>query len=226
MMPAWDEGAFCAPLTELLVALGYRVHIYDTLSLAIDCENLAAAAIVWDAVLRTRHPRIDLAVGQAYGGALVQYLLATALADCPRVIGLSAPTYTDSNLLAGLRALLHELETGSARSALRALDWWVHAANLPMPETTEPIVAPPATAQRLRAGLSHLCTNDARQQVTGFNGSFLWLYGEASRLVRGTNIIPALNRSGQRAIGIPSCGMRPLADARHLTLNLINQFLE
>jgi pimeloyl-ACP methyl ester carboxylesterase len=222
----WDDGTFCAPLTELLLDCGYRVSIYDTMSVAQDCADLLSTAVRWGAILRTRHTRIDLAVGQAYGGALVQYLLADTLANCPRVIGISAPNYYDDALRAGLSGILDTLMHMGPAAALSETDWMVQANHSSPSQPTDPVAVPPDTARRLQAGLTHLCAVDAREQVASFAGRILWLYGEASRLVRGCNIIPIVRKPLQNAIALPHCGMRPLADAREEAMALIRDFLE
>jgi len=225
IMPSWDHGAFCRPLTDLLLARGYSVFIYDTMGIASECSDLADAAARWAEILSIRHPRIDLVVGQAYGGALIQYMLADALSDCPKVLGISAPTYCDDALRAGLGDVLQELSHSGPEAALQAMAWRVMAeSNSAVPE--RPQSAPAETEMRFERGLSHLCTADARRQVEGFRGQVLSLYGEESRLVRGCNIILAAHSTRQRAVGLPACGMRPLTDAEEASLALIADFLD
>ncbi|MEJ8675257.1 hypothetical protein [Chromobacterium amazonense] len=225
MMAVWDNGAFCAPLTEQLVARGYRVTVYDTMSLARDCDDLPQAAARWAAVLAERHFSVELAVGQAYGGALVQYLLGGALSACPRFLGISAPTYCDGPLRAGLGDILRLLRDSSPEAALQMLEWRVladHSDTMP----ARPEQAPDEAAARLAPGLSHLLDADARAEVAAYGGRALWLYGEGSRLVRGSNIVPAPRRAHQRAVGLPDCGMRPLSDAQAESIALIEAFLD
>lgn len=225
MMAEWDDGAFCAPLTLLLLARGYRVSIYDTMSVADECSSLPQAAARWAEILTARHPHIDLAVGQAYGGALIQYLLADALVACPRVLGISAPTYCDDVLRANLCEVLDELLCAGPEAALQMLECKV----LPYSRLDRPMrpqSAPPMTVSRLYSGLTHLGYADARAQVTDYPGNVLWLYGEESRLIRGDNIIPAPYNALQRSVGLPHCGMRPLNDAKDTSLALIENFLD
>lgn len=225
MMAAWDHGAFCGPLTELLLVRGFHITVYDTMSLARHCADLPEAALRWSEILASRHSRIDLAVGQAYGGALLQYLLDGVLAKCPRFLGISAPTYCDDALRAGLGDVLRQLRDCGPEAALQSLEWRVLAEGSvvvpPVPEQ-----APAETVARLTPGLSHLCAADARRSVAAYRGRALWLCGDASRLVRAGNIAPAPHYAGQRVASLPGCGMRPLNDARDTALALIEDFLD
>lgn len=223
MMATWDAGSFCAPLTSLLVERGYRVTVYDTMSVARHCEDLPQAADRWGTILSDSHPAgIELVVGQAYGGALVQYMLRTALSSCPRFLGISAPTYCDETLRLALGSILHQFGE-SAEDALQMLEWHVLAND---DETVPPRAerAPLEAAPRLTAGLSHLLSADARDKVASYAGNAMWLYGQRSRLVRAPNIVPALRNENQRAIGL-ACGMRPLHETRAESMDLIDMFL-
>lgn len=226
VLAEWDEAAFCMPLLDLLVARGYQVHVYDSLSLAQEGSTLHATSEHWDAYLRTNHPQIDLAVGQAYGGALVNSLLSGFLKTCPRVLGLSAPTRCSAELQSNLASILMSLDTQGETAALHLLEHYVK------PERNDEYQPWPLTkleesgvGQRLRIGFSQLIKADARSQVNNYTGHMLQIYGAASRLVNIDSIIMSGDSRRQVAIGISSCGMRPVTEAPETALRLIADFL-
>ena len=78
ILAEWDQGKFCTPLIKLLAARGYHVTVYDTISLARNFSDLSQVAALWGRVIADRHTAgIELVVGQAYGGAVAQYLLGS-----------------------------------------------------------------------------------------------------------------------------------------------------
>lgn len=239
IMPKWDDGKFCAPLVEQLTAKGYQTHIYDSLSLATD-TSLDDTAAAWNQFLQQQHTHIQLAIGHAYGGALVHSLLSGALATCPMVIGISAPTHSNAILRIGLKNILTQLSQYGETAAIAALAYWIQAKNNPTSTLTRslaipssikqengtPHVTPGSTSiQRLRIGLSQLLDFDARPAVEKYVNRLLILYGTASRLVNHHSITLSHTNAQQMCIGLAASGMRPLIDNPTLTLKLIAHFL-
>lgn len=242
ILPTWDDGEFCAPLVAQLTAQGYQTHIYDSLSLATDTslDNTAAA---WNQFLLQQHTRIELAIGQAYGGALVHRLLSSVLATCPRVITISAPTHSHAILSIGLKNILAQLSQYGETAAIAALAYWVKAENNKASTLTTPAISsailceisqenlvsqitPCSTSvQRLRIGLSQLLDFDARQAVEKYAHRLLVLYGTASRLVNHHSITLSHTNPQQICVGLAASGMRPLTDNPTLALKLITHFL-
>lgn len=127
VMPYWDEGQFFAPLTERLVALGYRVMIFDSLSLQPAPEDLATFANAWRQILQGLGP-VQLLAGSALGGALVQSLLASRwAASIPATLLISAPTQADSQLEERLGYMAQLAAAGELTEALCWLEHWVAA---------------------------------------------------------------------------------------------------
>ncbi|MGI4840196.1 MAG: hypothetical protein ACRYF9_21545 [Janthinobacterium lividum] len=127
VMPYWDEGQFFAPLTERLVALGYRVMIFDSLSLQPAPEDLPTFADAWRRILQGLGP-IQLLAGSALGGAVVQSLLASRwAASIPATLLISAPTQADSQLDERLGYMAQLAAAGELTEALRWLEHWVAA---------------------------------------------------------------------------------------------------
>lgn len=223
MMAAWDYGKFCASLIEQLIAHNYCITVYDTMSLARSCHDIEHAAATWGEVLRKRHHTIDLAVGQAYGGAVLHYLLGSVLSECPGFLGISAPVHCDDKLRSSLQDILQKLYENNPAAALQKLEWYVladdHSKEPPWPE-----YVPDETTVRLSAGLSHLCKADSRVEISAYNGRALWIYGENSRLVRGVHI-PPTGCMKHNSVGLSACGMRPLSEAKTKTTALIEMFL-
>jgi len=125
VMPYWDEGQFFAPLTERLVALGYRVMIFDSLSLQPAPGDLASFADAWRQILQGLGP-IELLAGNALGGALVQSLLASRwAAQIPATLLISAPSQADDQLDKRLGYMAELAAARELSEALRWLDHWV-----------------------------------------------------------------------------------------------------
>jgi len=213
VMPSWDEGLFFAPLTQALVAKGYRVLIFDTLSLLVDDdEDFAGFTRRWATVLEPLGP-IALLAGSALGGALVQGLLGTAVGQqTAQALLISSPTKADSVLDRRLGTMAKLASAGDVDSALLLLEQWV------LPARGKPAVPPasgPASdeqaARRLDHGFRLLSKLDVEPQVTAWQGRLLSIFGEDSQLVRAANV--SFKPSAQHlAVGVPGAGMRPLLD--------------
>ncbi|AKA22234.1 hypothetical protein [Pseudomonas chlororaphis] len=214
VMPAWDEGQFFAPLTQSLVDKGYRVVIFDTLSLlGADDEPFIRFTQRWAEVLEPLGP-IALLAGSALGGAVVQGLLATAVGrQAARALLISSPTRADKILDRRLGAMADLASAGDVDTALMLLDQWV------LPARSKPLArhpAPPATAdeqagRRLNQGFRLLSELNVEPQVSAWPGRLLSIFGESSQLVRAANV--SFQASAQHlAVGVPGAGMRPLLD--------------
>lgn len=224
MMAQWDNGAFCQPLLDWLANSGYSVAVYDTVGLCKGSKNLQEATAVWGQFLLENEPKIDLLIGQAYGGAIAQHLLANELAYVRNFIGVSAPTYCDSILGDKLNGVLIELTQVSAEAGLKKLLWCIR----PDTDKTVPEIeglAPAETVERLATGLQQLQNADARNIIADYQGRALWIYGSQSRLVSSVNIVPAPGRSDHQIIKLPHCGMHPFRDVPQLALDAVETFL-
>jgi pimeloyl-ACP methyl ester carboxylesterase len=236
VMPYWDEGAFFAPLTARLMALGYRVMIFDSLSLQPTPGDLPSFAKAWRQILQGLGP-IQLLAGGALGGAVVQSLLASRwAAQIPATLLISAPTQADERLDERLGYMAQLAAAGELTTALRWLDHWVAAdTGIPGPPPT-PVVRglaperpdlhgaehqprplgskPPhhnamaSACERLEHGFGLLAKLDLRNAVNAYPGRLLSLYGEQSHLVRASNV--SFPRTARHlAASIPGSGMRP-----------------
>ncbi|AZE26107.1 alpha/beta hydrolase [Pseudomonas chlororaphis] len=217
VMPTWDEGQFFAPLTQSLVDKGYRVVIFDTLSLLTDDdEPFADFTQRWAGVLEPLGP-IALIAGSALGGAVVQGLLATAVGrQAAQALLISSPTRADKILDRRLGAMADLASAGDVDTALMLLDQWV------LPARAKPAARQPASAasaatadeqagRRLNQGFRLLNELNVEPQVSAWPGRLLSIFGESSQLVRATNV--SFQASAQHlAVGVPGAGMRPLLD--------------
>ncbi|WP_248747699.1 alpha/beta fold hydrolase [Pseudomonas sp. MWU12-2037] len=215
VMPAWDEGQFFAPLTRALVAKGYRVLIFDTLSLLSDDadEDLAHFTRRWAAVLEPLGP-IALLAGSALGGALVQGLLATAVGEqTAKALLISSPTRADTILDRRLGAMAELAGAGDVDKALLLLEQWVLPARRP-PIARPPVQGSPDDKQagrRLDRGFRLLSKLNLESQVSAWPGRLLSLFGEDSQLVRAANV--SFSPTARHlAVSVPGAGMRPLQD--------------
>ncbi|MFI7139473.1 alpha/beta fold hydrolase [Streptomyces massasporeus] len=97
--PAWDEGAFFAPVIDTLTAAGagLRVTVVDTLSLWDErVRTLDDLVARWRALLPA-FGRIDLLCGNALGGAVAQGLLPYVAPGTAALL-VSGPARSDATL--------------------------------------------------------------------------------------------------------------------------------
>ncbi|SER84387.1 hypothetical protein SAMN04487983_102375 [Streptomyces sp. yr375] len=221
VMARWDEGAFLAPVAAALTA-GHRVTVYDTLSLLRDGDDLQALAERWAGVLAAAP--VDLLVGNALGGAVVQHLLAHPWTHRAHVVLLSAPTVADDALDATLERVAAAVEAHGTATALRLLHEVVRGPADPVTSYDD---APhraddPAAGRRLADGLRLLRRADARRTVERFPGRLLHVHGAESRLVQGHHLAtgPAHTR-----VAVPRAGMRPHTDQPDHVRQAITAFL-
>lgn len=214
VMPWWDEGRFFAPITERLVALGYKVMIFDSLSLEIplgQADNLASFTQAWRHILQGLGP-IQLLAGSALGGAVVQGLLGSRWGhSIPAALLVSAPTGADGRLDQRLGLMAQLARDGELQLALEFLDRWV----LPEGQAPQPTLLPnkdlPQACRRLSRGFGYLHGLDLRTAVLAYPGKLVSVYGEQSQLVRAANVSFARSPA-HLAVSIAGSGMRPHLD--------------
>lgn len=214
VMPAWDEGQFFAPLTQSLVDKGYRVIIFDTLSLlAEDDEDFASFTRRWATVLEPLGS-IALIAGSALGGAVVQGLLATPVGQqVAQALLISSPTKADSVLDRRLGAMAELASAGDVDTALMLLDQWVLPARVkpPVRQPDQGVTVDALAGRRLDQGFRLLSKLNVEPQVAAWSGRLLSIFGEDSQLVRATNV--SFKQSPQhQSVSVPGAGMRPLLD--------------
>lgn len=227
VMPVWDEGRFFEPMIAPLVKAGYRVLVFDTLSLLGEAEeSLPAFARRWQQELQALGP-IDLLAGSALGGAVVQSLLGLPIgSSIGRVLLLSSPALADGILDGRLGRMADLALLGDLERALQLLDEWVQPASRILPSGPIEIDAASADwqARRLYLGFRLLNGLDVRQASQDFGGTLLTVYGEQSQLVRGINVHTNAQARHYR-LSIPGGGMRPLLDAPALVLRTVREHL-
>lgn len=227
VMPVWDEGQFFNPMIAPLVKAGYRVVIFDTLSLLADeNESLEDFSKRWQPVL-SGLGQIDLLVGSALGGAVVQALLGSSLAThVSNVLLLSSPALADGILDGRLGRMADLALLGELEQALQLLDQLVQPATRIRPSAPIDIDQASAAlqARRLHLGFRLLNRLDLRQASHSFAGALLTVYGEQSQLVRGINV--HVNEQARHyRLSIPDGGMRPLLDAPALVMRTVRDHL-
>ncbi|MBV2357606.1 alpha/beta hydrolase, partial [Streptomyces sp. J2-1] len=245
VLPRWDHGTFFRRVAEPLLDTGYRITVYDTLSLLHDGDDLKTLVDRWARCLApdgddTYGPSPvaapDLLVGNALGGAVVQAMLTHEWTHSAAVLLLSGPTVADDELNMKLERIAAAVTTRGLPSALRLLDeavrgpgWHPGAPTAahtgPAADDDRPDAAEQESAgRRLSAGLRLLHDADAREPVRDFPGSLLHVYGEESSLVQRQHLATGPGPRHHLA-GIPGAGMRPHADRPDRSRTTIARFL-
>lgn len=227
VMPTWDEGAFIAPLTGHFLSAGYRVVVFDSLSLPVACgETLNTFSERWAELLQPWGIP-DVLVGVALGGALALELVRTSsLASTAALLLLSSPAKADAILDARLGRMAELAQLGHVEEAKRLLDALV------LPEGKHPQQSPETQnsvhleiqGQRLSGGFGLLAGIDLSHSLLAYQGRVLSVFGERSQLVNQPHVV---RTSGphQRTLCIRAGGMRPLADDLDSVVNAIDTFL-
>ena len=215
VMPAWDAGAFLAPLTDELVRIGYLVVVVDSLSiLNKTIEALEGLIYHWHNFLKDFR-NVDLLVGCALGGTIVQGLLRSSWAKrIPKVLLLSAPTKSDEilNRRLGLMSdLAGAQRINEAIALLNQLVLPAHKAHVRIEDMSVSYGEGAEACFRLETGFRLLINVDMTPWVESYDGLLLSIYGQQSQLVRDVNIV-IRNSEKQRSVSIINGGMRPLAD--------------
>jgi len=240
-MAVWDGGAFFAPVTEILVGAGYRVTVFDSLSLLGEIggngisrtpgRDFEAHAARWAAALEREGP-FDLIGGVAFGGATALRLLAAGRS--PALL-LSAPYRADPVLDARLGAIAALAAAGDLPAAQRLMLRRVTADPGPGTAHPGPAAAPAgdvpaasgvvtAEAVRFAHGLSLLSGLDLSRRPRPA-GRVLHLYGEHSQLVSRRHSLP--DRPPRlRSLTVPGAGMRPQHDNPRFVERAVHSFLK
>lgn len=229
VMTHWDHGEFFAPLTEYLTSQHYRVVVYDSLSLLSDRDcDLSAFAERWRPHLEALGP-IDLLAGSALGGALVQTLLATPLAQhVNAALLISAPTVADQVLDQRLGAMAALARAGKLKAASDLLECYVMPA---APATTQSlqvgagVSGPDLPCIRLDKGFGLLQRLDVHESLSRFDKPMLSVVGECSQLVRAEHVQIGA-RPTHRLLEIRGGGMRPLVDAPEAVIQALQGMIE
>ncbi|HGH4676460.1 TPA: alpha/beta hydrolase [Enterobacter bugandensis] len=225
VMPAWDGGAFCAPLVTLLEEKGFSVTIVDTLSLITHDDPQSAI----DALCQTLNAQVKrpwLLVGFAMAGTLVQ-LLAHRLRGVAGVLSVSAPGFADEKLTQRLVRLISLLEKGELGSAMDILHHYVLPEGLPAPREkfTLPDTEKMSAIKRMLTGFSLLLKMDARADIAAYDGNYLAIVGEKSQLASWENQTHS-PRTQHYYKRIPGVGMRPWNDNPAAVNALLNEWID
>ncbi|MBO1337174.1 alpha/beta fold hydrolase [Streptomyces sp. VRA16 Mangrove soil] len=225
VMPHWDSGAFIEQVAGAFLGTGHRVLVHDTVSLLREGDDLARLTERWADVLRRGGP-VDVLVGNALGGAVVQGLLDRPWTHGSDVVVLSGPTVADHELNTKLESIARAVDEQGLAEAVRLKDELVlgtaRPAGPPAPyDGTAPDTA--RAAFRLAAGMRLLHDVDLADRVRAFPGRLLHVYGAESRLVRRAHLAAAAHH---RCVEVPDAGMRPHSDRPELTRALLTRFLE
>ncbi|MFF5782338.1 alpha/beta fold hydrolase [Streptomyces virginiae] len=220
--PSWDEGAFFAPVIEVLAGAGLRVTVADTLSLWDETvDSMAAFTARWRELLPGFGP-VDLLCGNALGGAVAQALLPEA-GPATAALLVSGPTHTDAPLEARLGEIAELAASGRPGEALALLNRRV----LPSGSASERDLGPTpdadeAAGRRLAAGMRLLRGIDLSPAVLAHPGPLLQIVGDRSQLVTRRHVAAAPHHEVHV---VPGTGMRPhFEQAAHVSA-LIRAFL-
>ncbi|WP_144753678.1 alpha/beta fold hydrolase [Bartonella saheliensis] len=193
VMPIWDEGAFCAPLTKLCATKGFQVTPLDTLSLfpkSFHFFNHSAIEILSFMIeeLKEYFKEPAVFVGFSMAGMLVQ-ILASRLLNVRAVLAVNAPGYPDKLLQRRLGDILFHLENNDLAGALEILNVFMHSYGgtkkrvaLEIPKDQKSIAI-----ERMTRGFKLLLALDARNEIVKYRGKFLALVGEKSQLATVDN---------------------------------------
>ena len=218
VMPAWDGGAFCAPLVTLLEEKGFSVTIVDTLNL-ITHDDPQSAIDVLCQTLNAQVKRPWLLVGFAMAGTLVQ-LLAHRLRGVAGVLSVSAPGFADEKLTQRLVRLISLLEKGKLGSSMVILHHYVLPEGSPAPREkfTLPDTEKMSAIKRMLTGFSLLLKMDARADIAAYDGNYLAIVGEKSQLA--SYFVQHYYKR------IPGAGMRPWNDNPAAVNALLNEWID
>lgn len=228
VMPIWDAGEFFRPLTSFFSTQGYKITLFDSLSLldhrALSFEHFVSRWV--EALAGWEVP--DLIAGAALGGALAQALVgSTQLSQCERLLLISTPTQVDAALEAQLQAMIDLANANNVPAAKGLLE------NLVIPDGditvaqhtgfNTPQFPLSVQGKRLAAGFDLLKGIDLSLILSRYRGRTLSIYGQKSQLVKRRNVCKP--QEDIRVVEIPKGGMRPLADNLPLVLSAIGDHL-
>lgn len=220
--PAWDEGAFFAPVTSVLADAGLRVTVVDTLSLWDErIDSMDSFVARWRALLAQYGP-VDLLCGNALGGAVAQALLPD-VAPTTAALLVSGPARTDALLETRLTQIADLAAGGRSDYALALLNRRVQPyGHCPAASADAPAPHDPDAGRRLAAGMRLLCGIDVTEAVRAHPGPLLQIVGSHSQLVTQRHTAAAPHH---RVHVIPGAGMRPHFERTAEVSALVGTFL-
>ncbi|WP_375686262.1 alpha/beta fold hydrolase [Bartonella sp. AP65SXKL] len=231
VMPIWDGGVFCSPLTKLCSTKGFPVTLLDTLSLfpkgshvlnysAVDILSFMAEK------LKSYFKEPAVLVGFSMAGTLVQ-ILAAQLPNVQAVLAVNAPGYPDKVLQRRLGDILASLENNDLSGALEILNGFMHPSGimkkrvlLEIPDKQKSVAI-----ERMTRGFKLLLEIDARDEIVKYKGKFLALVGEKSQLATVDNQTKSHNLNHEYKL-ISGAGTRLWEDNPTMTDAVIDEWME
>ncbi|CAK02166.1 hypothetical protein BM1374166_01784 [Bartonella tribocorum] len=193
VMPIWDGGAFCSPLTKLCATKGFQVTLLDTLSLfpkSAHFLNHSAGETLYfiKEKLEKYFKEPAVLVGFSMAGMLVQ-ILAARLPNVQAVLAVNAPGYPDKLLQRRLGDILIHLENNDLLGALETLNGFMHPSGVVKKRIALEISQDQKSIaiERMTRGFQLLLALDARDEIVKYTGKFLALVGEKSQLATVDN---------------------------------------
>ncbi|PIT68169.1 alpha/beta fold hydrolase [Bartonella tribocorum] len=193
VMPIWDGGVFCSPLTKLCATKRFQVTLLDTLSLFpksahfLNCSAEETVSFIREELDKYfKEPTV--LVGFSMAGMLVQ-ILAARLSNVQAVLAVNAPGYPDKLLQRRLGDILFHLENNDLLGALETLNGFMNLAGvvkkrvaLEIPQDQKGVAI-----ERMIRGFKLLLALDARDEIVKYTGKFLALVGEKSQFATVDN---------------------------------------
>ncbi|MFD5874692.1 alpha/beta fold hydrolase [Streptomyces sp. NPDC060322] len=219
----WDQGAFFAPVTQVLADAGLRVTVVDTLSVWDErVASMDSFVARWRALLAQYGP-VDLLCGNALGGAVAQALLPD-VAPTTAALLVSGPARTDALLESRLTQIADLAAGGRSDYALALLGRRIQPrGSRPDASAGPPAPHDPQAGRRLAAGMRLLCGIDVTQAVEAHPGPLLQIVGSHSQLVTQHHTAAAPHH---RVHVIPGAGMRPHFEQTAQVAALVGTFLQ
>ncbi|WP_375642519.1 alpha/beta fold hydrolase [Bartonella sp. CM100XJJH] len=231
VMPIWDGGVFCSPLTKRCLSKGFPVTLLDTLSLfpkssyvlnhsAVDILSFMAEK------LKSYFKEPAVLVGFSMAGTLVQ-ILAARLPNVQAVLAVNAPGYPDKVLKRRLGDILVYLENNDLSGALEILNGFMQPSGilkkrvlLEVPDEQKSVAI-----ERMTRGFKLLLEMDARDEIIKYTGKFLSLVGEKSQLATLDNQTKSHNLNHEYKI-ISGAATRLWEDNPTMTNAVIDEWME
>ncbi|WP_336294186.1 alpha/beta hydrolase [Bartonella sp. CB169] len=226
VMPVWDKGAFCSPLTKLFLEKEFHVTLIDTLSLFSGSSAAIEVLPIITEKLKDRFQGPLLLVGFSMAGTLVQ-ILAARLPDIQAVLAVNAPGYPDAFLQQRIKYLLSLLEDGDLSKALETLNILIQ----PLGEIKKRVRAKIPSKkknmaiERMQRGFRLLLDMDARSEIVKYGGKFLALVGEKSQFATVNNQTQSYRLNHEYKI-ISSAGTRLWDDNPSMTYAIVNEWID
>ncbi|WP_212112895.1 alpha/beta fold hydrolase [Bartonella queenslandensis] len=231
VMPIWDGGAFCSPLTKLCATKGGQVTLLDTLSLFPKSTHFLNHSA--EETLSFIREKLEnyfkepaVLVGFSMAGMLVQ-ILAARLPNVQAVLAVNAPGYPDPLLKRRIGDILIHLENNDLLGALETLNGFVNpsgvvkkrvALEIPQDQTSMAI-------ERMTRGFKLLLALDARDEIIKYKDKFLALVGEKSQLATVDNQTKSQCVNHQYQI-ISGAGTRLWDDNPVMTNAIVSEWME